>query len=221
MPEPQSVSPWPEPPEDAVLFLLDAAHGVERNLLEEWCRSTREVAGSATTEVSQATLSILFGKKGRVDTGDLPGFLDGPDSLRVVPLRVVWLPPESRRRPGPRLRDLLAGDPRHPRRWVANAILKLDPDRARCIKGASATLGELRAAYGELQDDGDAAEANGDFAAFVVRRAGVALDVAERRVRGNRYKVPHYVAHGVRSNPAFKRALKDLAKDLGKESSFD
>ncbi len=216
MPEQQAVNPWPEPPEESVLFLLDAAHGVERTLLEEWCNSTREAADAMATEASQATLSILFGKKGRVDVGDLPQFLDGPDHLRVVPLRVVWLPPESKRRPGPRLRDLLAGDPRHPRQWAAKAILKLDRDRARCIKGASATLGELRATYEELQEDGDAVEANGGFAAFVARRAGVALDVAERRVRGNRYKVPHYVAHGVRSNPAFKRALNDLAAELGK-----
>lgn len=216
MPEPQSVTPWPEPPEGPVLFLLDAAHAVERTLLEDWCRSTREAANAMAMEASQANLSILFGKKGRVDVGDLPRFLDGPDDLRVVPLRVVWLPPESRRRQGPRLRDLLTGDPRHPRRWVANAILKMAPDRARFIKGASATLGELRTSYDALVEGGEALEHSDDFAAFVARRAGVALDVAERRVRGNRYKVPHYVAHGIRSSAAFKRGLKDLARELGK-----
>ncbi|MDJ0749372.1 MAG: glycerol-3-phosphate 1-O-acyltransferase [Woeseiaceae bacterium] len=216
MPESQPVTPWPEPPEGSVLFLLDAAHGVERTLLEQWCDSTREAAGAMATEASRATLSILFGKKGRVDVGDLPRFLDGPGDMRVVPLRVVWLPPESRRRPGPRMRDLITGDPRHPRAWVANAILRVDPNRARCVKGASATLGELRATYEALMEGGDAPEDKGEFAAFVARRAGVALDVAERRVSGNRYKVPHYVAHGVRSNAAFKRGLKDLAKELNK-----
>lgn len=216
MPEPQSATPWPDPPAGPVLFLLDAAHSVEQTLLEAWCDSTRETSGAMATEASQAILSILFGKKGRVDVGDLPRFLDEPDELTVIPLRVVWMPPESRRRPGPRLRDLLAGDPRHPRRWAANAILKLDPGRARCVKGASATLGELRATHAALLEDSGAAETDGDFAAFVARRAGVALDVAERRVRGNRYKVPHYVAHGVRSSAAFNRALKDLANELGK-----
>jgi len=219
MPESQPVSPWPEPPEESVLFLLDAAHDVEQSLLEDWCNSTCDSAGAAATEASRATLSILFGKKGRVDVGNLPGFLDGPDDLRVVPLRVVWSPPESKRRPGPRMRDLMAGDPRHPRSLVARVILKLDPERAQCIKGASATLGELRESFDALHADNDAAQADGDFAAFVVRRAGVALDVAERRVRGNRYKVPHYVAHGVRSNPNFNRALKDLAKELNEPVS--
>ena len=84
MPEPQSVTPWPEPPEGPVLFLLDAAHAVERTLLEDWCSSTREAANAMAMEASQANLSILFGKKGRVDVGDLPRFLDGPDNLRVV-----------------------------------------------------------------------------------------------------------------------------------------
>ncbi len=216
MPETQSVSPWPEPPAESVLFLLDAAHSVEQSLLEEWCESTRAGSGATATESKQVALSVLFGKKGRLDVGELPAFLDAPEDTLVVPMRVVWLPPESRRRPGPRLRDLIAGDPRHPRRWVARAVLKLDPDRARCVKGAAATLGELRRAYGAQQEDRESSPGDDDFAAFVVRRAGVALDIAERRVRGNRYKVPHYVAHGVRSNPKFRRALKDLATELGK-----
>ena len=219
MPEPQFVSPWPEPPSDPVLFVLDAAHSVERSLLEKWCDSTREAAGAATTTSSQATLSVLFGKKGELDVGDLPQYLDGPDALQVVPLRVVWMPPESKRRPGPRLRDLMAGDPRHPRRWVAKVILRLDPERARCVRGASATLGELREAYEAQRESRAELPGENGFAAFVVRRAGVALDIAERRVRGNRYKVPHYVAHGVRSNPEFNRALKDLSQELGKPVS--
>ncbi|MDJ0793797.1 MAG: glycerol-3-phosphate 1-O-acyltransferase [Woeseiaceae bacterium] len=215
MPEPQSASPWPEPPAESVLFLLDAAHSVEQTLLEQWYSSTRDGSDAAKPESKQVALSVLFGKKGRLEVGGLPEFLDGPDDMRVVPLRVVWLPPKSRRRPGPRLRDLLAGDPRHPRRWVASTILKLDPDRAQPVAGASATLGELRAAYETLQEGREASPEDDNFAAFVVRRAGVALDIAERRVRGNRYKVPHYVAHGVRSSPKFRRALKDLSKELG------
>ncbi len=218
MSEPQTVTPWPDPPEDAVLFLLDAEHDVERSVLEEWCRATREEAGAASTTATQATMSILFGKKGRLDVGDLPQHLDTPGTTRVIPLRVVWLPRKSKRRSGPRLRDLLVGDPRHPGKLAANTILRLDPARARRIKGASATLDELRESYEELLADGtnESEPVDDDFAAFIVRRAGVALDIAERRVRGNRYKVPRYVADSLRSSPRFRRALRELAKEQGR-----
>ncbi|MDJ0709043.1 MAG: glycerol-3-phosphate 1-O-acyltransferase [Woeseiaceae bacterium] len=218
MSEPQTVSPWPDPPEDSVLFLLDAAHSVEEKLLKDWCSATREAAGAANSDAAQSTLSILFGRKGRLVVGDLPDYLDRPGETHVIPLRVVWVPPESRRRKGPRMRDLIIGDPRHPRRLAASAILKLDRKRAQCVKGASATLAELRADYEALLQDGDNQLTDSDdtFAAFIVRRASVALDIAERRLQGNRYKVPHYVADSVRSSPKFKRALEDLAKELGR-----
>lgn len=214
-------SPWPETPTASVLFLLDAAHDLERELLEEWLHATRESSDAADTNMAKLSLPILFGKKGRLVTGDLARHLEMAPGTHVIPLRVVWLPRESKRRGGPRLRDLILGDPRHPRRFAAKAILRLDPDRARRIAGASATIEELRADFDELlrQDDGDETDTAEDFAAFIVRRASVALDVAERRLRGNRYKVPQYVAESLRASPKFNRALEALAAELGKPVS--
>jgi len=213
-----SKCPWPDPAEESLLFLLDASHDIEQQLLERWLATTRADYGAADAKVAKLTLPVLFGKKGRVVVGELPQYLEMDGSTRVVPLRVVWLPAKSARESLPRLRDLVLGDPRHPRRLGAKMILRWDPERARCIAGASATIAEMRERFSELSGTGESEEFESAdaFAAFVVRRAGVALDVAERRLRGNRYKVPHFVADSLRASPKFKRAMEKLAQELGK-----
>ena len=215
-----TASPWPAAAEDSVLFLLDADNRVEERLLVQWIESTRGDSLADDAAMAQVVLPILYGKKGRLEIGQLPDKLAMDGATRIVPLRVVWLPARSARDSGPRLRDLLLGDPRHPRRLGAEMILRTDPDRARCIAGAAATIDELRAVFAELGHDDE--EESGEpgsmenFAAFVVRRAGLALDVAERRLQGNRYKVPHYVADGLRASPKFQRAMQELADEIGR-----
>ena len=215
--EPPS-SPWPDPPEDSVLFLLDADNSVEQRLLVKWLESTRSASGADDSEMAQVVLPILYGRKGRLEIGNLPDKLGMDGKTQIVPLRVVWLPVNSTRNRGPRLRDLFMGDPRHPGRWVAQIIMRSDPSRARCIAGAPATIDGLQESFSALSHDEDAGETEttDGFAAFIVRRAGLALDVAERRLQGNRYKIPHYVVDGLRSSPRFQRAMQVLADDLNK-----
>ncbi|MDH3616648.1 MAG: glycerol-3-phosphate 1-O-acyltransferase [Gammaproteobacteria bacterium] len=213
--------PWPDPPVESVLFVLDADNKVEQESLQRWLDSTRAESAANDTETAQVVLPILNGKKGRLEIGQLPEKLEMDGNTRVVPLRVVWLPEKSARQSTPRLRDLFLGDPRHPGRLAAQMIMRSNPDRARCVAGASATIDELRERFSELliSDGADDFETDDDFAAFVVRRAGLALDVAERRLQGNRYKVPHYVADGLRANKKFNRAMDKLALELGKPVS--
>ena len=54
-----------------------------------------------------------------------------------------------------------------------------------------------------------------EFAAFVVRQAGLVLDIAERGLRGRRYKVPRHVADGLRSDARFRAAMTKLAVETG------
>ncbi len=206
-------SPWPQPAEEAVLFLLDADNPVEQGLLERWLKSTRQSSGADDTDSDQLVLPILHGRKGRIDSGPLRDKLDKAGNARIVPLRVVWLPVKSARQSAPRLRDLILGDPRHPGNFNAQMILRTNPDRAKCMAGASATIDELLRDFSELKS-GDDAEAAKDFAGFVVRRAGLALDVAERRLQANRYKVPRFVTEGLRTSPRFNRAMDKLAEEL-------
>ena len=50
----------------------------------------------------------------------------------------------------------------------------------------------------------------------MLRVAGIALDVAERRLDGRRYKVPRSVAAGIQSSPAYKRTIGALATSTGR-----
>lgn len=210
-------SPWPEPEGSPILFLLDADNSVVEKHLLNWIESTRPESLAGDTEIAKLALPIQHGRKGRLDVGLLPQALKMPGDTRIVPLRVVWLPPKIARNSRPRFRDLILGDPRNPGKLAARAILRRHPDRARCISGTSATLDELREGHSELlASDGEASEAHEDLAAFIVRRAGLALDVAERRLQGNRYKVPRYVPDALLSSAQFNRALDKLATKLGR-----
>jgi glycerol-3-phosphate O-acyltransferase len=50
------------------------------------------------------------------------------------------------------------------------------------------------------------------FAGFVVRQASLALERAERRLRGARYKVPRLVREDILARPAFRGGLAQLAR---------
>ena len=47
-------------------------------------------------------------------------------------------------------------------------------------------------------------------------QASIALDIAERRLRGSRYKVPRRVASNLRSSRAFVAALRDISDETGR-----
>ena len=47
-----------------------------------------------------------------------------------------------------------------------------------------------------------------ELAAFIIRQASIALDIAERKLHGSRYKVPRYVADSLVSGRRFRKAIK-------------
>ena len=55
-----------------------------------------------------------------------------------------------------------------------------------------------------------------EFAAFVTRQAGLALEVAEWGLIGRRYKAPRFVAESLTSSPRFKAALRRLSEESGR-----
>lgn len=197
--------PWP-PGSGPVLFLLDAATKVERAHLEHWIHSS---GGAPDRSVHLLGVDI---ERSIVADG-LATPLEGDRSLVVVPLRLVWVPEKGPEASGPRLRDLVVGDPRHPRPALARLTLRRHPERARTIAGAPATLADLRGRH-EAQTTGVQSE-DEPFASFVMRMAGIALDVAERQLQGQRYKVPRFVVAGVESGPGFSSAVSALAERTG------
>src|SRR5206468_739354 len=54
---------------------------------------------------------------------------------------------------------------------------------------------------------------------FVARQAALALERAERRLRGARYKVPRFVEQEIVARPAFRGGIARLARRLGRDEA--
>jgi glycerol-3-phosphate O-acyltransferase len=132
--------------------------------------------------------------------------LDGDEDVRLVPVRVAWLPEEHGGRRVARVADLRPGhDPYHPSERQQQRILARQPGRAVVLAGEPATLGSLRQRWAETTDD-DA------FAAYVARRATLTLDQAEYRLRGPRYKTPSLVKDEILSSRRFRNGLRAVRR---------
>ena len=132
--------------------------------------------------------------------------LDGDEDVRLVPVRVAWLPEEHAGRRVARVADLRPGhDPYHPSERQQQRILARQPGRAVVLAGEPATLGALRRRWAETTDDDD-------FAAYVARRATLTLDQAEYRLRGPRYKTPSLVKDEILSSRRFRNGLRAVRR---------
>ena len=138
---------------------------------------------------------------------ELPrSLLDGDEDVRLVPVRVAWLPEEHAGLRVARVADLRPGhDPYHPSERQQQRILARQPGRAVVLAGEPATLGSLRQRWAETTDDDD-------FAAYVARRATLALDRAEYRLRGPRYKTPSLVKDEILSSRRFRNGLRAVRR---------
>lgn len=206
-----TASPWPTENIENLLFLLDASHDVEQQMLESWLKEhgeTRETQG----QVRQVVIPISASPK-RIPTEGVSAALDMPPDTLIVPLRVVWLTSLDTKDTTPRFRDLLFGNPRHPGRRKARRILEKQPGRAEYVAAAPATLEELE---NRLKHCLDASGDRQQLGEFVIGQASIALDIAERRLRGSRYKVPRHVAGSLRSSAEFNHAIDELSEETGR-----
>jgi glycerol-3-phosphate O-acyltransferase len=138
--------------------------------------------------------------------------LDGDEDVRLVPVRVAWLPEEHAGRRVARVADLRPGhDPYHPSERQQRRILARQPGRAVVLTAEPATLGSLRQRWAETTD-GD------DFGSYVARRATLALDRAEYQLRGPRYKTPSLVKDEILSSRRFRSGLKAVRRGAGSEA---
>jgi glycerol-3-phosphate O-acyltransferase len=85
------------------------------------------------------------------------------------------------------------------------------------VAGEPAPLSELRDRW-RRQGWADASETTG-LAEFVIRQAALALERAERRLRGARYKVARFVREEILSRPAVRAGLSRLGRELGRSES--
>jgi glycerol-3-phosphate O-acyltransferase len=207
---------FPEAGGRRVIFLLDAASRVEERLLTGWI--ARHAPAGAAVEALRIPSSRRRPRSARIDPRLEPALAAGDDPL-FAPLRVVWRPRARGGRHEARLADLLRlGDPRDPGRLREHFVLRRAPERVFIVAGEPATASALRERWREkaVADTG----ATVGLAEFVVRQADLVLDIAERRLRGARYKVPRFVREDILSRPAFRGELRRLAAALGRPYAY-
>jgi glycerol-3-phosphate O-acyltransferase len=201
--------------EGPMLFIVDARNRLEKRLLEE-CLDRLKRTACVASAVDHVFLPVSKETQ-RPDLGELLEKLKAPAETLLVPVRVAWLMPENdhETKKPLALRHLVFGDPRQPGNLRGRWILFRDPDRAECIAGDPATIAGLESRFGAYQG-ASADESMDEFAAFVARQAGLALEIAEWGLIGRRYKAPRFVAESLISSPRFKDALAQLSVETGR-----
>lgn len=195
-----------------VVFLLDASSKLERKLLLSWIDRNRP---SGWDEALVETIDIPpTRRRRRVSLEPLQNTLASPGQVLLAPLRVAWLPRKRDGEREARFSDVLRlGDPRDPGVVRQHGVLRREADRCRIVAGDPATASELRDRWRNA--GGAAMEQDDGLADFVSRQAVLALERAERQLRGARYKVPRLVHEDVLRQPAFVSGIKRLADELG------
>ena len=125
----QTCNPWPDGDPGKVLFLLDVRNTFEHELLNGLLQH-HLVGDQRVGELQQACLNLADNLEG-IDSTPLFAAVELPPDTLVAPLRIAWLPSEDAINSGPRLRDLVFGDPRHPGARRGRKILETAPQRMR------------------------------------------------------------------------------------------
>ena len=201
---------WPIDEGVPVVFLLDAHSSVERDLLQGW------IDRHAPDEVRVDTYYIptsRHGKRTKIEPR-LEERLVEDDNPLLAPLRVAWLPEERDGQRRVRPADFLAlGDPRDPnlvrQRWVRS----FSSERIRIVQAEPADKSTLEEQW---EDPGGRGPAEGTtFAESVSLKAWLALERAERALRGTRYKVPKFLGETLFRSRGFQQGVAELAEAEG------
>jgi glycerol-3-phosphate O-acyltransferase len=208
----QQSNPWPTRDRQQVLFILDAQNPLEQDILKQWIHY-HTASGSDEFRAPQVCLDLGDDRRG-FDCSQLVIALALPPDTLIAPLRVAWLPAGESTHSGPRLRDLVLGDPRRPSARRGKKILAQTPERIQLIAGAPDSVKNLCAHF-ETHHTADDADTQQAFAEFVARQAAVVLDMAERRLQGGRYKVPRHVAASLMVDPGYNAAVEKLSRETG------
>ncbi|MFK7896000.1 MAG: glycerol-3-phosphate 1-O-acyltransferase [Myxococcota bacterium] len=208
---------WPGiAPDQRVVFLTDAASRVERRLIEQWIEENRpEEHAPELIELVSIPPSRRRRTPRSIDP-QLEESLSIPGDPLMAPLRVIWRGPlRNGKRTISFLGLLTAGDPRDPN-WIRQSwIRRRDSDRCVIVAGEPALASNLRGRWTEFCGS-NSAETLG-LAEFITQKATLALERAERRIRGARYKVPRLVNEEILGRPSFRGELSRIASRLRAE----
>jgi len=195
-----------------IVFILDAGHAVERQLLDDWLTESQQknkfggIVHKVTVPIARQPEDILADGLQILD--------DLADDVLVMPLRVLWMRSEKLKGQPLQIRDFLKPDQSHPNHAQAIKILKKEASRALKVASSPATVGELRERFAQTGGEKNALA----FAQYVAGQAALALDVEERRHRGGRHKVPRRVGQNIKNSRAFKKGLQQISDESGRTS---
>src|SRR5215469_8707610 len=193
-----------------VILLAETASEVERALVKRWLRGAG-LRPSAVLPLDGEQLAKALEEA-------------SPDTI-VTAARVAWLPRQTdgdRQGRWPGALPLAAGR-RPPPFWQAR-IVRREPDRVRVVQAEPATVAALRARWrgaerAERPKDAERPQSmervqgthraprTDSFAQFVARQARLALERAERPLRGYRYKVPREVVEAITDSAGFGQGV--------------
>jgi len=189
-----------------VVYLLDAASDYEAKLLRRWLDKHVD---------EPVTVRIKSSRRRRSTTSEslASALEEAEDPLFLIPVRVIWMAPDKDGRRSVGWSDAFKpGDPRDPRGLRARLIRTFRPGRVRLIAATGASRADLSSAYS------NSGEVDG-MVQFITRRAWRTLDKAERGLRGNRYKIPHFVPEAILSRGEFVISLEEYAERTSTEPS--
>jgi len=196
------------PDGEPIVYLIDAATDLEVRLLQKWIAST--------TRRPSESIRIRSSRRGKGGEDEvLAARLTAEDDPFLIPVRVVWMAPEKEGRRSVRWSDALRpGDPRDPRGLRAHWIRMFRRSRVRLIAARGAHASVAVSGY-------ESSDEIAGIAPYATRQAWRVLDQAERRLRGNRYKIPRFVPEAILSRKEFVESVDRLAQeqDLDSEAS--
>ncbi|GMR03043.1 MAG: glycerol-3-phosphate 1-O-acyltransferase [Acidimicrobiia bacterium] len=199
---------WPEA-SGPFVALIDASSDVEASIINGWidnvCAAVKDPIDRLRIPPSRRRRPL-----GSVDPV-IGERLSREDDPLCVPIRVAWLAPERDGMRRVRLIDVLKpGDPRDPNALYQRLILKRHRDRCRIVVGEPARRSDLEKRWSQPAGRGPADGTT--LGEFVALQAWLSLERAERRIRGQRYKVPKFLSEDLFWSRPFQAGVERLAR---------
>ncbi|MEN8151819.1 MAG: 1-acyl-sn-glycerol-3-phosphate acyltransferase, partial [Planctomycetota bacterium] len=198
---------WPVGAEDPVLLLVDAGTSIEKEIINGWIE--RVHPEGVQIDIAEIPAGRQRRGKHRRDPR-LDARLGQDDDPIMVPVRVAWLAEERDGQRRVSLKDVLVfGDPREPRVVRQRLLRTFKSDRIRIIVAEPGTKSDLEERWRDPTGRGPAEGTS--LAEFVALKAWLALERAERALRGARYKVPKFLREDLFWSRGFQRGVARLA----------
>ena len=207
-----AVAHWPDEAGQYVV-LVDASSKLEADLISVWVTEAADTHGDPL-DVFRLPASRRQRRFSSVDL-DIGERLAKQDDPLCIPVRVVWLAEERDGVRRVRFADLFKpGDVRDPNFLLQRVILARHPDRCRIVTGKPARRSDLEKRWGA--PTGRSPADGTTLGEYVALQAWMALERAERNVRGLKYKVPRFLREDLFWSRPFQAGIERLARQESK-----